>query len=61
MYSPMPSELSFTLVATLFFLLLASNQACVMLKKVVKLSDDMSVVARAVLFALLLMGSLKLL
>jgi len=57
----MLTDLSFTLVATLLFLLLASDYACMMVKKVVKLSDDVSVVARAVLFALLLMGSLRLL
>ena len=57
----MLTDLSFTLVATLLFLLLASDYACTMLKRVVKLSDDVSVVARAVLFALLLMGSLRLL
>jgi hypothetical protein len=57
----MPTDLSVTLVATLLFLLLSSKYAASMVKQAASLSDDMSVVLRAVLFALLIMGSLRLL
>jgi hypothetical protein len=57
----MNSDLSLTLVASLFFLILSSRYAHNMMKKVGKISDDMSTVGRTVIFALLFTLSLRIL
>jgi hypothetical protein len=55
----MNSDLSLTLTACLIFLVLSSKVACNFFCKVAKLSDDMSAVARTVVFGLLLMGAMR--
>jgi hypothetical protein len=57
----MNSDLSLTLVASLLFLILSSRYAYNMMKKIGKISDDVSTVGRTVIFALLFTLSLRIL
>ena len=57
----MNADLSLTLTACLLFLILSSNFACKLIRKVAKMTDDMSTVARTVIFGLAFSAALRVL
>jgi hypothetical protein len=57
----MSPDLSLTLTACLLFLILTSRFACNFIRKYTKMTDDMSTVARTVIFGLALSAAMRVL
>lgn len=57
----MNSDLSLTFTACLLFLILTSRFACNFVRKTLKMTDDMSTVARTVIFGLAFTAAMRVL